>query len=242
MLRLAEEAKRRRTRGAKDTDGPIDCLAVCACSAESVAWVFHPGSTMSEAVRDFDWASTALGPMTSWCASWLMAVSIMLASHFPIACWLGPDFHLLYNDAYLPILASKHPRALGKPGREIWYDIWHVIEAQHHSVRTSGRSSWAEDQMLIVNRNGYEGMRAGRMSVLTPVRGSVLHVLVLAHSLAIGAGGRDIQRRRGDYRAIHRGASVGVAAVGVGANRTCQQSRSGTELASFAIDCQHTRH
>jgi signal transduction histidine kinase/CheY-like chemotaxis protein len=37
---------------------------------------------------------------------------------------------MIYNDAYLPMLGSKHPRALGQPGLEVWSEIQDVIAAE----------------------------------------------------------------------------------------------------------------
>ena len=35
----------------------------------------------------------------------------------------GPDFVMIYNDGYRPILGDKHPWALGLPFREVWPEV-----------------------------------------------------------------------------------------------------------------------
>jgi PAS fold len=68
--------------------------------------------------------------------------------------WWGPDLTFFYNDAYLPLLGSKHP-ALGKPGENVWAEIWDIIGPMLASVMTSGDATWSEDLLLPMDRHGY---------------------------------------------------------------------------------------
>jgi hypothetical protein len=70
--------------------------------------------------------------------------------------WWGKELVMLYNDAYRPILgATKHPQALGHPGSECWAEIWDIIEPMLESVLSTGNASWSDDQLLLIDRNGY---------------------------------------------------------------------------------------
>jgi hypothetical protein len=40
-----------------------------------------------------------------------------------ILLW-GPDYHVLYNEAYIPIVGAKHPNVFGKPAKEGFADVW----------------------------------------------------------------------------------------------------------------------
>ncbi len=62
---------------------------------------------------------------------------------------------LLYNDAWLPILGNKHPASLGRPGSEVWSEIWDIIGAQLQSVLEAGAATWSDDLLLPVFRYGY---------------------------------------------------------------------------------------
>ena len=74
-----------------------------------------PGRTgLSQMITNHDWPATPLGPLASWPASLCTAVNICVASRFPMVIFWGPEFRLLYNDAYLSILGTKHPRSLGQ--------------------------------------------------------------------------------------------------------------------------------
>ena len=111
---------------------------------------------MEARIAAFDWAGTPLGPMDGWPSSLRTALSICLASRFPMVIWWGPQLILLYNDAWRPVLgATKHPRALGSPGREIWPEIWDVIGPMFDSVLATGEATWSEDGLLLVDRYGY---------------------------------------------------------------------------------------
>ncbi len=71
------------------------------------------GGEMAERIRMHDWAGTLLGPMEAWPQSLRTAVDIMLASPGPVSIIWGSDRVQLYNDAYVPIAAERHPAALG---------------------------------------------------------------------------------------------------------------------------------
>jgi PAS domain S-box-containing protein len=107
-------------------------------------------------MRSFDWSRTALGPVDSWPQSLRTAVSICLNSRFPMILWWGPDLTVLYNDGYIPILGKKHPqRALGLAGREVWREVWPVVEPLLMRVMNEGKANWADDLQLFINRSGY---------------------------------------------------------------------------------------
>src|SRR5262249_50256499 len=82
------------------------------------------GGEMSNIFNDKDWSQTLLGPVSSWSPTLKMMVRLLLANRFPLLLWWGPQFCQLYNDAYQPILGTKHPKSLGQPGSECWPEIW----------------------------------------------------------------------------------------------------------------------
>jgi PAS domain S-box-containing protein len=111
---------------------------------------------MSEAIRNFNWSSTPLGPIETWSQSLRTAVSILINSRYPmVICW-GPQLIKLYNDAYRPLLgAMKHPGALGRPMQEVWPELWPIIGPMLHGVMETGEPTFFEDMQLFVDRNGY---------------------------------------------------------------------------------------
>ena len=113
----------------------------------------HEGE-MAERIRTFDWANHPLGPPETWPDALGFALDLALASTFPTAIYWGEDLHLLYNDAWAPIPAERHPGALGRPAREVWRDIWDVVGPQMASVTATGRGFAIYDQFLAMERAG----------------------------------------------------------------------------------------
>ena len=81
---------------------------------------------MRRRVREFDWASTALGPIAGWPVTLRSTVDTMLASAFPNVVLWGPELIHIYNDAYIAIIGAKHPVALGHGNREVWPEVWDI--------------------------------------------------------------------------------------------------------------------
>jgi PAS domain S-box-containing protein len=137
------------------------------------------GGDMAERIRGFDWAGHPFGPPDAWCEPLRIAVDMMLASRFPKALYWGPEFRLLYNDAWAPIAADRHPWALGRAGGEVWAEIWDVISPQMAEVVATGRGFAVYDQLLRMARDGVPRETWWNYS-FTPVRdaeGRVLGIL-----------------------------------------------------------------
>ena len=116
---------------------------------------FLTDSTMSNLIRDYDWAATDLGALEQWPTEWLVSLSNMICTAFPTVLFLGPGMRVIYNDAYLPHMGSKHPRALGQRGDGVWPEIWDTVGSTLRRVLNTGKPSWDADKRLLVNRHGY---------------------------------------------------------------------------------------
>lgn len=110
---------------------------------------------MGELIRKKDWSETSLGAPGTWPQSLRTSVSICLNSRFPILLWWGKDYIKIYNDAYRDIIGTKHPKALGAKGKDVWPEIWPIVGPMLESVFEKGEATWSEDQQLIIERNGY---------------------------------------------------------------------------------------
>src|SRR3984957_6463217 len=114
-------------------------------------------SEMSALIRAKDWSETVLGASEGWSASLTLIVDLMLASGFPMAVRWGPDFVMIYNDGYRPILGDKHPWALGLPFREVWPEVQTQLRPLHEAILSGKRSAFfAEDLLLRIQRHGAE--------------------------------------------------------------------------------------
>ena len=114
------------------------------------------GGEMGARMRDLDWSQTPLGAVTRWPQSLRSTVSMLLPSKAQIILFWGPQFCVLYNDAYRPVFGAKHPSALGLPGREAWSEIWDsVLHELLAGVVRTGEAFWAKDLLFEVERYGF---------------------------------------------------------------------------------------
>ena len=117
---------------------------------------FPPGeSAVGALINAFDWSMTSLGPITVWPAHLKGTVSLMLPAKAQIVLFWGPDFVALYNDAYAPTIGEKHPRALGRPARENWAELWDDLEPLLRRVLDTGETVFAKDRPFYIERHGY---------------------------------------------------------------------------------------
>ena len=124
--------------------------------APDVAALPLPDTEMGRLVRDTDWERTGLGAPETWPEVLRTTVTLCLSSRFPMFIWWGPDLIMFYNDAYRPMLGvSKHPEALGRPGREVWPEVWEIIGPLVDEVLAGHGATWFDDLGVVVDRNGY---------------------------------------------------------------------------------------
>src|SRR5690349_18718055 len=106
-------------------------------------------------LETFDWASSPLGPRETWPQSLTLTLDLVLASGFPMALRWGPELIMIYNDAYAPLLGSRHPEVFGRPLREAWPEIWNELGPLNLSILRGERGSFfAENQRWRIERFG----------------------------------------------------------------------------------------
>jgi len=109
---------------------------------------------MGAMMRDIAWSDTPLGPVAGWPQSLRTALSMMLEARFAMVVAWGPEFRFFYNDRYVPVLGTKHPRSLGAPAAEIFPEIWELIGPEFQRV-ARGESFGLDDWYLPLARSGY---------------------------------------------------------------------------------------
>ncbi|MGH8916927.1 MAG: histidine kinase dimerization/phospho-acceptor domain-containing protein, partial [Actinomycetes bacterium] len=83
-------------------------------------------------------------------------VRMMVTSKQQMALYWGPQYTLLYNDAYLPVIGANHPGKLGCPVREVWgSELLQVLLPLLAQVVDSGEAFWAQDHPFPLNRQGF---------------------------------------------------------------------------------------
>lgn len=117
--------------------------------------IFVGGSEMGALMRSHDWSQSVLGPVETWSQSLKTGIQIILGSRYPMFIWWGQDLINFYNDAYIPILGKRHPKALGESASDIWSEIWHILSPLADDVLERGNPSWNAEFLEIMERNGY---------------------------------------------------------------------------------------
>ncbi|MEG3176055.1 PAS domain-containing protein [Sphingomonas sp. RB3P16] len=111
------------------------------------------GGAVAQLLRDRDWTGHPLGAPCDWPAALKSSVSLCLRSAFPGAIYWGPDYILLYNDAWIEI-ADRHPAQLGLPAAQARADIWPVLAPQFAAAMASGEGVVSSAQRLMMQRAG----------------------------------------------------------------------------------------
>ncbi|WP_445248953.1 ATP-binding protein [Microcoleus sp. OTE_8_concoct_300] len=120
-----------------------------------VEQIFAGNSEMAMLMRSHDWSLSALGAVETWPQSLKTAIRIVLGSRYPMFVWWGQQMTKFYNDAYIPVLGKRHPQALGQPASRVWAEIWDTLGPQAEAVLNQGQSTWNQELLLVMDRNGY---------------------------------------------------------------------------------------
>jgi PAS domain S-box-containing protein len=112
------------------------------------------GGEMGARMRSHDWSTSCLGDPHTWPQSLRSVVSACLNSPILGAILWGPELCMLYNDAYAPSLADRHPAALGKPVAEVWGSVWDEVAPQFDQAMKTGIGFSSSNVELMIMRNG----------------------------------------------------------------------------------------
>lgn len=113
------------------------------------------GGAMGALMRAYDWEISVLGPTQVWPQSLRGMIRAVLNNSHPMSIFWGPELIQFYNDAYAAMIGPEHhPSSLGAPAAAVWADVWHVLGPQIDFVMAGKGSTWHEDQLLPLTRDG----------------------------------------------------------------------------------------
>ena len=182
---------------------------------------------MAERIRAHDWAATPLGPVEGWPQCLKTVVDLMLCGLQPVYIAFGPALTSLYNDGYIPILGTKHPKALGQPYSEAWPEIWAQSLPLIEAIRAGKAQHFIDRPVALAGRAGLPmswftfswtplrdetGTVAGFYCSATETTGQVLAQAALQESeerlrfalKAAGAGTWEVVPSTGEFTASDR--------------------------------------
>lgn len=117
---------------------------------------FEKGGETGGLIRSRDWTNFPLGAPDNWPSTLLTSLGIILNNNFPMILFWGKEHLCFYNDAYRPRLVNrgKHPNAIGRPAEKVWPEIWDIIKPRIDHILAGGNSTWNEDNLWTLLRNG----------------------------------------------------------------------------------------
>jgi PAS domain S-box-containing protein len=111
-------------------------------------------SEMAARIRGYNWSRTSLGPIEDWSETLLATVNLMLQSPFPTILSWGPEMVFLYNDAAIPTLTVKHPKALGSLYHDVFPEAWDLVSADLEACLYRGETAVRDNMFIPVLMNG----------------------------------------------------------------------------------------
>jgi PAS domain S-box-containing protein len=108
---------------------------------------------MAALIRAHDWSPTPLGPIEDWPEALLLSANLMLSCAFPSLVFWGEELVQLYNDAFVPLLAERHPSGLGQTAQECWWDAWQIVGPNLKRVM-EGETVFHENTIVPILRDG----------------------------------------------------------------------------------------
>ena len=117
--------------------------------------LFDDLGPLADAYDAVDWSDTPLGAPATWDQRLVDAVDTMLGTRFPVTLFWGPELTMIYNQAFVRLIADKHPAALGAPSREVFPEAWPLIGPMLDSVIDDGTATWVEDAYVPLVRRGF---------------------------------------------------------------------------------------
>jgi len=171
-------------------------------------------SQMAERARAHNWSLTPLGPIETWSESLLCSVNLMLACAFPSLIFWGKELVQFYNDAFIPLLAERHPSGLGQPANECWSDAWQIVGPNLSRVMQDGETVFYEDTVVPIIRDGrLQDIRwTYNYSPIFGSNGDVLGVLVICQDITRQVNASQ-ELRESEARASRVLQSIGDAVI-----------------------------
>jgi hypothetical protein len=104
---------------------------------------------------DFDWASTELGPISSWPLDLRRMCNYLMADPRPASMFWGEQKTMMYNEAYVHVTGEMHPGMMGKVFLDAWGDVAGDFTSQFDEAATTGRGYSIDNARFNLFRHEY---------------------------------------------------------------------------------------
>lgn len=113
-------------------------------------------SSFGEWFYCFDWSSTALGCLHSWPDHLWSLSKMILSDTRPCVLFWGPEYTMIYNEAYAPLLGKKHPQGMGAAPAVALKEVWGQVLSLLEACRLDRKPVSIQDTIFWLNRHGYK--------------------------------------------------------------------------------------
>jgi PAS domain S-box-containing protein len=143
----------------------------------------------------------------------------------------------MYNDAFIPLLAERHPVGLGRQASVCWSDAWQIVDPNLERVMNGRETVYHKNAIVPIIRDGrLQNIRwTYSYSPIFGKGGKVLGVLVICQDIAIQVNAsRDL--RESEARASRVLQSIGDAVIDTDAEaRILRMNPVAEQLTGWAI-------
>lgn len=104
--------------------------------------------------RSIDWASTSLGPMSSWSSQLRSIANLVMQDPRPAVVFYGPDLIMIYNEAEIELLGGFHP-CMGVSARVALASVWGEYFEPIIDKNLAGETVEKTNTAIHMVRNGF---------------------------------------------------------------------------------------
>ena len=120
------------------------------------SWVdLLPNTPHINIFRNVDWSSTPLGALNTWPISLRLYVhTILFQPAASMVIHWGQEQVAIYNESFIPLIGSAHPRFMGASFKEDWHNFKHPLDGLFQQLEKSGFGTDVKNHCLFVQRGG----------------------------------------------------------------------------------------
>jgi PAS domain-containing protein len=104
--------------------------------------------------RSIDWASTSLGPLSTWTPQLRTVTNLMMRDPRPSLLFWGPDMTVVYNEAYVEHSGKNHP-CMGAEARTAFASVWSERFEPMFEKNMAGETVQVNSMGITLVRNGF---------------------------------------------------------------------------------------
>ncbi|KAL8682878.1 MAG: hypothetical protein Q9186_001124 [Xanthomendoza sp. 1 TL-2023] len=137
------------------TDTSKDTLPIQESMPSMMLWTDAlPWTEHASLFRETNWSKTALGPLASWPSNLRQMVLYLFADSRPSCLFWGPQRTIMYNESYVPIASTKHPKSFASTCAVTWTEVYSQIDNAMRKAEHSGYAATMENQLFVIERQG----------------------------------------------------------------------------------------